>query len=287
MPSLSATKQCVAAVDQIYHITKFVLEHGWVSRLGPTFAFSVWVAARLLLVHGSTVERSLSPQIGFFVEALREVGRYWPVARRYCELLERVLEEHHANVRRGTGMMADSIAILADMRRTAYDLDWLISRQPQQSTTLGQGDGDGGGGGGAGSLGTTAPGLPLMVQGGGGGLMLGRYPTVTPSCSPGPNEVACLDLFGFFNYPKMINSMTGFEPDLTAESLGLGMEGVTMDAAGAGAIRGIHPHNEFNITNFSLDVDSDWLFKQETGGRFLAPSHVEPQPHSQRPLGSV
>jgi hypothetical protein len=104
-------------------------------KLGPPFAFTLWVAARLLLVHGSTIEHKLSPQIQFFVDTLREMGRYWLVAERYTAILQRVLDEHRDSERaagaNGERVTPSSVKILADMRRCAYDLDFLISRQPK------------------------------------------------------------------------------------------------------------------------------------------------------------
>ena len=89
-PSYSASQRCHGAVENIAALGEFAVQNGMLVKLGPPFAFTLWVAARLLLVHGSTVEHKLSPQIGFLVDTLREMGRYWPVAARYCELLQRV-----------------------------------------------------------------------------------------------------------------------------------------------------------------------------------------------------
>lgn len=111
------------------------VQNGMLPKLGPPFAFTLWVAARLLLVHGSTIEHKLSPQIQFFVDTLREMGRYWLVAERYTAILQRVLDEHRDSERaagaNGERVTPSSVKILADMRRCAYDLDFLISRQPK------------------------------------------------------------------------------------------------------------------------------------------------------------
>ena len=60
------------------------------NKLGPAFAFSLWVAARVLLVHGSTIDHQVNPAIVQLVEALREMGYHWKVAERYATLLQRV-----------------------------------------------------------------------------------------------------------------------------------------------------------------------------------------------------
>ncbi|CRK32406.1 hypothetical protein BN1708_018978, partial [Verticillium longisporum] len=97
------------------------------------------------------------------------MGRYWPVAARYCELLQRVLDEHRDSERTGDGVTPSSVKILSDMRRTAFDLDFLISRQPGPN----------------------------------GVITHSRMPSVTPARTPAPNELEYLDVFDFFNVPRL------------------------------------------------------------------------------------
>ncbi|KAJ4155734.1 hypothetical protein LMH87_000965 [Akanthomyces muscarius] len=224
-PSYSASQRCLGAVENIAALAEFASTNGYISRLGPPFAFTVWVSARLLLVHGSTVEHKLSPRIAFFVDTLRALGAFWPVAQRYCDLLQRVLDEHRDSEQNGNGITPSSVKILADMRRTAFDLDFLISRQPRHGTH------------------TT-----------------NRLPSVTPARTPAPNELEYLDVFDFFNVPRL---------PLSGDCLSIPTEAMTqaeLHATGnANAQSGIP--TDFNITNFMMDVNSDW-FKQE-GGKFL------------------
>lgn len=224
-PSYSASQRCHGAVENLAALGEFVISNGLINKLGPPFAFTLWVAARLLLVHGSTVEHKLSPQIPFFVDTLREMGRYWPVAARYCELLSRVLDEHRDSETKGDGVTPSSVKILADMRRTAFDLDFLISRQPK--------------------TGTAGP---------------SRFPSVTPARTPAPNELEYLDVFDFFNYPRLPFGNDGMMGGQAAP--GEGMEGNGQGPAPPQA-------NELNIANFMVDANSDWLFKQE-GGKFMS-----------------
>ncbi len=288
-PSYSASQRCHGAVENIAALGEFVVQNGLLSKLGPPFAFTLWVAARLLLVHGSTVEHKLSPQIGFLVDTLRGMGRHWPVAARYCELLQRVLDEHSDSERAagpaGERVTPSSVRILADMRHTAFDLDFLISRQPRHLLY-------GGGGGGGGANG----GAP------------NRLTSVTPARTPAANELEYLDVFDFFNVPRLpfnndpssssnpaasssqqqqqqqqgtTNSSNEAGPDCQVVNGGnnnnssnnnnnnnnnsnnnnCGSTSAT-NGAGAGATNGMT--NEFNITNFMVDANSDWLFKQST-----------------------
>jgi hypothetical protein len=190
-------------------------------KLGPPFAFTLWVAARLLLVHGSTIEHKLSPQIQFFVDTLREMGRYWLVAERYTTILQRVLDEHRDSERSasasGERITPSSVKILADMRRCAYDLDFLISRQPKHVGMVAR--------------------MPSVT------------PARTPARTPAANELEYLDVFDFFNLPRL--------PVAPGSDMG---HVSTNDPGAIHMAEMVNGSNEFNITNFMVDANSDWLF---------------------------
>ncbi|KAK5149896.1 hypothetical protein LTR04_006928 [Oleoguttula sp. CCFEE 6159] len=213
-PSFSASQRCLTAVEDISALCTHVRNNSMLTKLGPPFAFSLWVAARLLLVHGSTINQQVNPAIYSLVETLREMGRYWNVADRYATLLQRVLDEYQESEHAPAGANGErvppsSVRILADMRRCAYDLDFLISRQPKQHVAA------------------------------------ARLASVTPARTPGPNELEYLDVFDFFNMPRLpmpadiqgMNGMTGAENYRVLEA------GTT---------------NEFN---FMVDSNTDWFMK--------------------------
>ncbi|KAL2071540.1 hypothetical protein VTL71DRAFT_12775 [Oculimacula yallundae] len=225
-PSYSASQRCHGAVENIAALGEFVVQNGMLPKLGPPFAFTLWVAARLLLVHGSTIEHKLSPQIQFFVDTLQEMGRHWLVAERYTAILQRVLDEHRDSERSadasGERVTPSSVKILADMRRCAYDLDFLISRQPKH---IG---------------------------------MVSRMPSVTPARTPAPNELEYLDVFDFFNVPRLpVAPGDVGHGNGNGNGNGNGVGDLQMPDMGNGA-------NEFNITNFMVDANSDWLFKNQS-----------------------
>ena len=87
-------------------------------QLGPPFAFSLWVAARVLLVHGCTIDRRVSQTIHPLVETLRDMGVTWKVAERYALLLQRVLDEYKESERAPGMETPNTVKILADMRRS-------------------------------------------------------------------------------------------------------------------------------------------------------------------------
>ncbi|RBR26959.1 uncharacterized protein FIESC28_00227 [Fusarium coffeatum] len=116
VPSHYAMQRCLSAVQSLGDITRDVLEADGLNLLGPSFAFSLWVAARLLLVHAATVGCTVDSQIDFFIETLRDVGQHWEVANNYSKILQRVVQ------RARQGDMGFSA-----MRRSAYDLVTLTS----------------------------------------------------------------------------------------------------------------------------------------------------------------
>ena len=219
-PSYSASQRCHGAVENIAALGEYVVQNNMLPKLGPPFAFTLWVAARLLLVHGSTIERKLSPQIQFFVDSLREMGRHWLVAERYTAILQRVLDEHHDSERsagtNGERITPSSVKILADMRRCAFDLDFLISRQPKHVG------------------------------------LVSRVPTITPARTPAPNELEYLDVFDFFNVPRLPVAHGGDMSQISGTEIG----DLQIPELQNGS-------NEFNITNFMVDANSDWLFNNQ------------------------
>jgi len=264
-PSYSASQRCHQAVENVAALGEFVVSHGLLPKLGPPFAFTLWVCARLLLVHGSTVEHKLSPQIPFFVDTLAEMGRYWPVAARYSELLTRVLDEHRDSERQGDGVTPSSVKILSDMRRTAFDLDFLISRQPRHNpaaaaaANLAMQSGGAGGGGGGGSGAATG--------------WQSRLASVTPARTPAPNELEYLDVFDFFNVPRLpyvpAGDMNGNGNGNGEGAMGNGANGGDAQQGQGGGGGGLVP-GEFNITDFMVDANRDWLFKQEGPRKFMS-----------------
>lgn len=267
-PSYSASQRCHGAVENIAALTEFVVANNMLSKLGPPFVFTLWVAARLLLVHGSTIEHKVSPQIHFFVDTLRSMSSYWKVAGRYSSILQRVLDEHadsesSAAANGEQRVTPSSVKILADMRRCAYDLDFLISHQPRHV-----------------------------------GMGLGRMASAaaaTPLKPPAPNELEYLDVFDFFNLPRLSVAPgpgpgvgVGVGGDMGVAAAGEtdgghgaagNMQGVVNGGGGGGELAGVgggagagaggvHANvngngGEFNITNFMVDADSDWLFKDQ------------------------
>lgn len=200
-------------MENITSLCACVRDNGLLSKLGPPFAFSLWVAARVLLVHGSTIDHRVDTSINLLVSTLQEFGQFWEVGTRYANLLSRVLSEYQESQQTPTGLNGErvtpsTVKILADMRRCAFDLDFLISRQPKPNA---------------------------------------RLPSVTPARTPAPNELEYLDVFDFFNMPRLpvsIDSAMSYPAT----------DGMQIPEGAYG--------NESNITNYMVDASSDWFMKQ-------------------------
>ncbi|KAJ5092080.1 hypothetical protein NUU61_006950 [Penicillium alfredii] len=175
----TASQRCLLAVDNNLSVTRFVVEHNMLDKLGPPFAFALWVSARLLLVHGSTIAHTVSPDILFLLSIL------WPAWR----VLDEYGEYQQSAATDGERSKPSTVKILADMRRCAFDLDFLISRQPRESPV---------------SNGNTNE-----------GHQPGPAP-ILPARNLVPNELEYLDVFGFFNVPRV---PPAHAPDPTAYSI--------------------------------------------------------------------
>jgi hypothetical protein len=190
-------------------------------------------------VHGSTVEQTVSSAIEFFVDTLREMGQWWEVAGRYSTLLQRVLDELQSSEQAtGERVTLSSVRILANMRRCAFDLGFLISRQPPSAVQRSQ----------------------LQTE-------------VTPARTPLPNELEYLDLFEFFNMPRLAVPAVGMSNaeggGLMSDANGVGEGGELQHEGQETAVQELGSQsvtNEFNITNFTVDANSDWLFKPQLRG---------------------
>lgn len=151
------------------------------------------------------------------------MGRFWKVADRYANLLQRVLDEYHESERAPGMETPSSVKILADMRRTAFDLDALISRQPRHNA---------------------------FAQVGANGSLGSQQRT--PARTPAPTDLEYLDVFDFFNMPRLPPSVgTGINHDQGGQQ--------TMEFRGENGGQNGLGVGEFNIQNFMFDVNADWF----------------------------
>ncbi|RKU49158.1 hypothetical protein DL546_008426 [Coniochaeta pulveracea] len=110
-PSYHAVRSCLSAVNSLCDIVRDVREVDGLDLLGPPFAFSLWMAARVLIVHAAATGSAVDPKVDFFIETLAHVGRFWEVAGNYAKILTRVVQKGR-----------DGLVSFSDMRRSAYAL---------------------------------------------------------------------------------------------------------------------------------------------------------------------
>jgi hypothetical protein len=79
----------------------------------------------------------------------------------------------------------------------------------------------------------------------------------TPARTPAPGDLEYLDVFDFFNVPRLPTN-----PGTVADTNGGGQEDAAMDAQptpNTTMDASLNGFNEFNITNFMFDASTDWL----------------------------
>jgi hypothetical protein len=152
---------------------------------------------------------------------------HWTVAGRYADLLQRVLDEFTstttaANAAGGGRGGEDkkeiprSLAILADMRRCAVDLDALIERTPR----VGSGSNTSGTAISSGNTAATVGGVGAGTSTTSNGLLgIGLTTTTGGSLTPARADLEFLDVFDFFNYPRLPAAFEG--PVSTVASVGI------------------------------------------------------------------
>jgi len=116
----------------IVRLCVYVVRIGMIDKLGPPFAYTLWVAGRVLLVHGYTFRHPVDvKKIGILIKALGRMGIYWPVADRYRQLLAQVYNDYQhggtlsAELQRR--VMPRTVKKLVDMTKNAYDLNFGIA----------------------------------------------------------------------------------------------------------------------------------------------------------------
>ncbi|GJC83557.1 hypothetical protein ColTof4_08977 [Colletotrichum tofieldiae] len=209
VPSHYAMQRCLSAVQSLGDIAQDVFEANGLDLLGPPFAFSLWVAARLLLIHAATVGCPVDPKIDFFIETLRHVGQYWEVANNYAKILARVVQRGRQGdmsftaMRKRVTRVSHMLSVPANSAssRSAHDLVTLTSSTRRS----------------------------------------GLEPTSTQVTSL--SELDNIDVFDFFNYPKML------EPTRAASGQTNLLQSQAMSGLGGDSMR----------STGLPDPESDWL----------------------------
>ncbi|ODH46535.1 hypothetical protein GX48_07373 [Paracoccidioides brasiliensis] len=93
-PSFAAMQRCLAAVESLREIVQDVVNTGMLDLLGPHFALSLWVSARVLVVDASVSNTDVN-------------SIHWGMAKKYAKVLENILEEDQ-EAKRVAAMIQDT-----------------------------------------------------------------------------------------------------------------------------------------------------------------------------------
>ncbi|ETN43414.1 uncharacterized protein HMPREF1541_02573 [Cyphellophora europaea CBS 101466] len=166
-PSHNALQRCLGAVESLREIATDTIANSMLDLLGPPFAFSLWTSARLLLVHAATLDCEVDPKIRFFISTLEAMGQYWQIALTYARTLESVVRE---GTKSSHSMAGKNVANGEGARsfREMRRVAWRTGRG-------------------------------LMGRKEGGWWEQSRV------LVPAEGEVEALDVFGFFDYPRVVS----------------------------------------------------------------------------------
>ncbi|PIS52529.1 hypothetical protein CJI97_002176 [Candidozyma auris] len=144
--------QSIAAYSMTIPTSFAYTEDGPFAICGPYYGFTVWVAARLLLVNAIRLEEDFSSDLDQLISALSHVGFVWRSSAKYkevIELLKKEESEYRANGRSvfsfGHSLNSDGInggsqlslhpesaRLFSDMRFNAYSLGVILSKKIEQ-----------------------------------------------------------------------------------------------------------------------------------------------------------
>lgn len=118
-PSSSARARCRQAIRDVASLTSSIQPPD-LDKLGPMFAFILWVAARSLVILWTTgyenTYGSMPTDLEPLLSGLRQLSIQWPCAQRYKDILQLIIDTKN-DPGGPTGL-----DIFNDTRRTAYGL---------------------------------------------------------------------------------------------------------------------------------------------------------------------
>jgi hypothetical protein len=127
--STSAQARCRSSVKDVADMVR-LLQDCELDRLGPNFAFVLWVASRSLVILSTTGYESSRERTNNdmqpLLNALRHLGRQWPSAARYSELVQLVLDTQDSPGG------PSYLQIFNDTKKTAYGLERCLGAMAQR-----------------------------------------------------------------------------------------------------------------------------------------------------------
>lgn len=149
--SQSSRSKCLKLSNLILEISKtlpgiFRLDaETTYQRLGPYYAFAVWVSGRVILVNCLHSEGQLGEDFDYCITLLRQIGSKWPCAMKFADILEFFkddtltvdsvsndgggIEDDYGSNSDFQSSYNEDTKLISDMRLNASSLDSLLSKK--------------------------------------------------------------------------------------------------------------------------------------------------------------
>lgn len=156
--SSMARSKCLESAHNIAAYSKKILVSSAYTKTeplaicGPYYGFTIWVAARLLLVNAIRLEEDYSADLDQLLLALSRIGSHWRSSAKYKEIIDLLKKEESEYRANGQSVLTvdpslnmdgnggDSLLflhpegsrLLSDMRFNAYSLELMLAKKIEQ-----------------------------------------------------------------------------------------------------------------------------------------------------------
>ncbi|KAG7285776.1 hypothetical protein NEMBOFW57_008070 [Staphylotrichum longicolle] len=131
-------QQCLESAAVVIRIATDVATDDIGDRLGWPFAWSLWVAARYLLVAELNGAETSRHHFDALLGSLKQMSQYWQISGKYWRLLNQAVGDLH-NARRDANDRNGVLGLLADLRVSTSDLEDQFRTDPVLHSALSSG----------------------------------------------------------------------------------------------------------------------------------------------------
>ena len=148
-----ARSRCLDAAQHVVNFAKklsqiFEDDAAFHQRIGPYYAFSLWVSARLLLVNAINSDLEIPADVQYLISLLTRMGDSWESASKYANILNFLISELETESQENLNIInhfshggseesmyrSEDASIISDMRLNAYNLDVILSEKVEKFT---------------------------------------------------------------------------------------------------------------------------------------------------------
>lgn len=155
--SSMARSKCLESAHNIAAYSKKILLSAYTKTeplaiCGPYYGFTIWVAARLLLVNAIRLEEDYSADLDQLLLALSRIGSHWRSSAKYKEIIDLLKKEESEYRANGQSVLTVDLSLnvdgnggehllflhpegsrlLSDMRFNAYSLELMLAKKIEQ-----------------------------------------------------------------------------------------------------------------------------------------------------------